>query len=686
LMEEDFFKNMDLPKTNHFEELETLSEHNLYLLFPPDRFELCTRDKRDKGIDLTYEIKKDGNHTGIRFVLQLKATKSIQPNKHDGSYSVSLDTSNINYLLNGTSAFYILYVIETKTFYYESILDFLKTLIEKGNDWEKQASHTLKFKKKLLPNEIGIIYNESIKRGIAQREINEISTIISASGNKTDRITIDAEFNVSNDTQTREFIEALGFDMINNGGWQKVIEIHKTATGNIATSALYNLVLGIANYYCGFRFDAFIFLKTSTKLKSELSNNLHDYLLYFDTIVKYSIGLLEDNKYRATMSELSNSKTVGLYIKLDNARREYAKSASTNINNFEHYLAAINEILNNPKASENLKLTAKCELVFFQGIENVFSYINKIIQTNVTEEITGPDIGLRLTLSKELMNANHIWHENVKQLLDASFKVKNHFAYYTALAHKIKVSYQFHSAVAIIHIDKELPGYIKPPSTLKETSERWISDISKAKFFFNGIGHVENTIAASFTLYEILHYIGDYSNAKLVIEELEIMIDPDNFSHHKQRLDLLKNGGTSHEILQAEKDEAFRIAKEKTNEQQKIVEEMQQMDNNEKAFDGMPQKGDLVIDLFPIGYFKFPETQKEEVYSILQINDRKAKRNFDEAFDMYTPIANIYYNPIETEGPREGGLAYRGIESWRNLFRIRKAFYENKFFRVRMQQ
>jgi hypothetical protein len=47
------------------------------------------------------------------------------------------------------------------------------------------------------------------------------------------------------------------------------------------------------------------------------------------------------------------------------------------------------------------------------------------------------------------------------------------------------------------------------------------------------------------------------------------------------------------------------------------------------------------------------------------------------------PVANIYNDSIEREG--YGDLVLNNsIEAWRNIFRIRKAFFERKFPRVKL--
>ncbi|MEJ7678747.1 MAG: hypothetical protein WKG06_12990 [Segetibacter sp.] len=69
------------------------------------------------------------------------------------------------------------------------------------------------------------------------------------------------------------------------------------------------------------------------------------------------------------------------------------------------------------------------------------------------------------------------------------------------------------------------------------------------------------------------------------------------------------------------------------------------------------------------------------MYEIIGIENPKTKEVFDRLFGFIIPIANIFYNEVTQEGPLDGNLADKGIESWRNIYRVRKAFYENDFYR-----
>lgn len=278
--DEYLLDEMDLPLANPNEELETVSNNFFKPLFDVSKFEIRS-DHRDKGIDFHIEIKKAGKHTNFRFAVQLKATDSLKVNS-DGSTSLQLNTSNINYLLNtGMPAYYVLYSKYSNSFFYENLNDFVKSLSDRNLEWQKQGSHVLRFNKMLDSKGIDEMYNVSIKKGLLQRKINETLALQTSSVSSGDKILIDANLNVNTDAEIRRVMEAIGLNLVNEGRWKEILLVHKKASGNIASTSKYNLVLGIANYYSGNLIDALSFFKASLLTKSELSVDLHGYLSFF---------------------------------------------------------------------------------------------------------------------------------------------------------------------------------------------------------------------------------------------------------------------------------------------------------------------------------------------------------------------------------------------------------------------
>ncbi len=93
------FENIKLPKSSSNEELEILSNDKLKPIFNQNGFIVRDEIYKDKGIDYIIELKEKDYYLNFRFNVQLKATDSIKKNVN-GTYSLSIDTSNINYLLN----------------------------------------------------------------------------------------------------------------------------------------------------------------------------------------------------------------------------------------------------------------------------------------------------------------------------------------------------------------------------------------------------------------------------------------------------------------------------------------------------------------------------------------------------------------------------------------------------------
>jgi hypothetical protein len=682
MIDDKILDEMNLPWASSKETLEIISNNYFRPLFNPDHFLIRPEAERDKGIDHHVELKKDNKYLNFRFVIQLKATDSKDFN-NDGSISLQLKTTNINYLLNDPMpSFYVLFIKGTNSFYFESINDFAKSLFEKDPNWNSQASHVLRFSKPLTESAIEEIYQLTLKKGKFQRTINEKVIAQSITVNTRDKILIDTNFNVSDDVEIRKLIESIGLQIINEGKWKDLIIVHKKASGNVASTSKYNLVLGIASFYCGNLMDALSFFRTASNLKSELTEDLRNHLLFFETTVKYSIGLISYADYDEKMQHLESADNVGLYIKLEKAKRKYIESLSINSSDrYENFVSDINVIINDPKANDNIKLNAKCELILFEGYINNMEYVKGISMINTLEENLGPNIHLRVDSAKRFISANKNWFRNVQQLKGDAITTKNYFAYYIAIINEVKVSYEFEVYSSNVYIIEDIPDISKPEISDKEPYFRGLLEkISESVSYFDHIGHIENTVAALSTKYEILHYLSRIDDAEKVLVDLESIIETYDLTEQRKKLEILKNNGTTHQSFKEWMDKIFIKSDAKKKEYDEMRSEMIKMDEDESKIKEKPTKNNLQIHLFPIGYFQFPVEKKESVYEILNI-PQEVRKTFDELFQRVIPVANIYYNPISQEGYIDGKLADTGIEVWRNIFRIRRTFYENKFLR-----
>lgn len=153
--------------------LEEESIENLPNIFPRERFKIRP-EHTDVGIDLYLELRSENKeYTNARFDVQLKSREDATTNA-DGSYSKSIEKSNVLYLTSGDRrAMYIFYVVETKTYYYEWADVFRDQLNNMNPNWKTQETVTLKFYKQLNAQAVDEIYKETMRRSIISRQKRE---------------------------------------------------------------------------------------------------------------------------------------------------------------------------------------------------------------------------------------------------------------------------------------------------------------------------------------------------------------------------------------------------------------------------------------------------------------------------------------------------------------------------------
>ena len=675
---------MQLPAANSKEDLETLSSNKFKLLFDVARFEIRPETYRDKGIDFSIELKRNGAYTNFRSVIQLKATASISVNS-DGSYSLQLQTSNINYLLNsGLPAFYVLYVVPTDTFYYEELGNFIKQLQDNA-DWRIQDTNVLRFSKPLTANAVNEWYNIILKKGQFQRQIYERMAVRNAAIAPVDKITFDIDLNITDDTQIRKAIETYGILMDNQGLWTDIIRMHRQATGAVAATAIYNLILGIANYNTGKLSEAMTFFKTATKLKVELTPLLQNHLQFFDITTRYSIGILSETDYLQKIGELESHPSIGLYIKLDKAKRNFLLSleihSEERFNNFQNDIQAI---INDENADANVILEAKCELALYEGYRNNIRYVKDISSLNVLEESIGRDTNARINHTQAFIAKFMEWHNSIQKLREEAATHNSYFTYYHAMLNEVKITYEFCVYRKSIQLKREANGFPKEEMYDQAAVFKPLLEmLDETLEYYSGIDHVLNKATTLAQKYEITHYVGNLDEAHKVFNELENLIENNDLVELKQRFEYLKIEGPMHTRFDTWIEDIFEKRRKYAETSKQQTAEMEEMDRKEKEAI-KPKENCYQIDLFPIGYFKFLKEKIHTVFKILNVSVDGTKKQFENMFvNNIVPIANLYNNPITREGPLNGMTADKGLEGWENLYRVRKAFYENKFYRVK---
>lgn len=103
-----------LPKRDHNHTLEDQAESAFQALISQSPNFVCQRsDRKDYGTDFQIEVIVAGQATNVRLHVQLKGTERTL--NADGSLSISVDRTNLNYLIAQPYSFYVAYHAPTKS-------------------------------------------------------------------------------------------------------------------------------------------------------------------------------------------------------------------------------------------------------------------------------------------------------------------------------------------------------------------------------------------------------------------------------------------------------------------------------------------------------------------------------------------------------------------------------------------
>jgi tetratricopeptide (TPR) repeat protein len=146
----------DLPKRHPNHDLESEAEATFQSLIAKSGiFVLQGSDRKDYGTDCQIEFTEQGRMTNVRIHVQLKGTE--QEAKADGSVSISMDRTTVNYLCAQPHSIVVCYHKPSSTMRYCFADDVIRRYERRGDSWTKQKSLTVKFSEELTEESLGVL-------------------------------------------------------------------------------------------------------------------------------------------------------------------------------------------------------------------------------------------------------------------------------------------------------------------------------------------------------------------------------------------------------------------------------------------------------------------------------------------------------------------------------------------------
>lgn len=166
----------DFPTRDDNSELSTRAETSFEnAIAAVGLFVVQQRDRKDYGTDFQIEAEKLGGMTNFRVHAQLKGTDA-EANK-DGSISVSVKRTNLNYMLSQPHSIYVCYHAPTHRLLVRSADDVYRDAEHQGAEWRSQKSLTIRFRDPFDAAYQGSLHARSIA-GSSERRDDRLSWVI----------------------------------------------------------------------------------------------------------------------------------------------------------------------------------------------------------------------------------------------------------------------------------------------------------------------------------------------------------------------------------------------------------------------------------------------------------------------------------------------------------------------------
>lgn len=389
---------MDLGPLPKYDKQDTLEQKSILALrniLPPDEY--LFRDERidDKGVDGVLELKVNGAFTNCRAQLQVKSANVGQSELNtNGSYSLSVATANLNYLLNGTSPIYVIWLAQLNELRFEWARDAWGILDAECPGWRQQKTFTVHFKKVLDQDGLAEIRKRVLSESIMQRQIHE--KLIHAAPSETVVVSISSEGLKTTDSEDAfQMIVANGITIVSSGFALRVLELLQLLPPKKMNNPRVRLVAAYASTSLGRYQEAkghLAFASISSN-GERLSDDDAIFVEQLRAAIEYSLGRLDSRQYVQQLqqfeSRLPNHQLIENKLRILRHRILAEDDAELQSSLLEEMERLVYELVDDDENQLPQKINAKLVLLDAQADQLTMHFIEDVGRSHVGIVMSG---------------------------------------------------------------------------------------------------------------------------------------------------------------------------------------------------------------------------------------------------------------------------------------------------------
>jgi hypothetical protein len=282
--------------------------------------------KEDYGVDLSFEVNLGGQMTNFRSQIQLKSSESLAATTK-GYLPLQVDSANLNHLLNGVSAIYLLWDATRDEFWYAWAHDEHRRLAEDNPNWQNQQTITLQFHKKFTSTAFEGIARYIVERGRLMRQIQD--SLVKATEGETVVFRIDSDsLQITDANAATALLLTSGAAIVASGYPREVLDLMRLVNPAVASLPRMQLTFGYAEYTLGDYWKANAYIRQAMVRGQELSSRDKSFLTNLRLAIELHVGLIDSRTFEERTTERLKALTglEALEAEQDVLYRQYVRS------------------------------------------------------------------------------------------------------------------------------------------------------------------------------------------------------------------------------------------------------------------------------------------------------------------------------------------------------------------------
>lgn len=504
-----------LPKADRNAELQRRSIDAFRIALPADKF--LFRDERadDAGVDGSLELLIDSLYTNLRAQVQLKSTDSSNTNL-DGTVSLSIKTANLNYLLNGQSPIYVLYIAPRNELRFAWARDERRRLDRTNPEWMQQETVTIRFEHSLQPDTLEQIHERIRQEAQLNRRI--LDMLGRASVGEHVVTSIDPKTLTSIDPdEAQRLLSTGGATMVSAGYGKEVIRMIGLLKPVDSRTSRIRLVRAYAEYATG-RYQAATALLAEAALNlDELREDERQLLAYIRNACEYQTGQIDGKEYLERLEAQTGPLAQGVNASYTISRLRFALFREADVVGREALLdemrAAVAQVVGDASFPDEFKLHVRLILLESEGHQSLLTSLAEMHRMRMRRDL-GEDFDVTELLRFQRDRWDP-WERSADAMLGEAGATKNPLLVADALAIRAqtRVDHLLNCRLLtpMFGIPIELPDTVLLPP--RQDAEQAIAIYAQAD-------HLEGELRVRMTLAELLSLGGRTAEAEEIVRDV----------------------------------------------------------------------------------------------------------------------------------------------------------------------